>query len=62
VFEALASRARLALPLQWTYKGRRFRLHPGAYHWEVRPAFGSRAHPRYGALITRSTWFATPSG
>jgi hypothetical protein len=56
VFEALPSTPRLGLPLQWVYKGRRLRLVPGTYSWRVLPAFGPRAHPRYGDPIVRSLW------
>jgi hypothetical protein len=56
VFEALPSAPRLGLPVRWVYKGRRLRLVPGTYSWRVLPAFGSRAHPRYGDPIVRSLW------
>ena len=56
VFEALPSAPRLGLPARWVYKGRRLRLVPGTYSWRVLPAFGSRAHPRYGDPIVRSLW------
>jgi hypothetical protein len=58
VFEASPSAPRLALPARWVYKGRPMRLVPGAYSWQVSPAFGSRSRPRYGHPIVRSTWVA----
>jgi hypothetical protein len=56
IFEATPAAARLKFPLRWAFRGRRFRLTPGTYRWNVRAAFGPRSHPRYGRLITRSTW------
>lgn len=58
VFEASPTKTRLELPLRWSFRGRRFRLTPGTYRWEVRPAFGSRSRPRLGPPITQSTWLA----
>jgi hypothetical protein len=49
---------RIELPLRWVFRGRQFRLTPGTYRWEVRAAFGPRSRPRYGKLITQSTWTA----
>jgi hypothetical protein len=58
VFEAWPAAPRIQLPLQWTYKGRSMRIEPGAYSWQVSPAFGTRSRPRYGVPIVRSTWIA----
>jgi hypothetical protein len=58
VFEAFSSKPRLELPLRWTYNGRRFRLTSGEYSWTVWPAFGARAHLRFGKPIVLSTWRA----
>jgi hypothetical protein len=58
VFEALASEARLELPLRWVYKGRNFELTSGAYSWTVWPAFGPRTQLRYGKPIVQSNWVA----
>jgi hypothetical protein len=55
IFEASPLTPRLALPQQWRYKGRRFRLTRGTYQWRVRPAFG-RSSSRLGDPITSSTW------
>jgi len=41
-------RPQLLLPRTWMYRGRKFSLSAGRYRWVVRPAFGSRDHPRYG--------------
>ena len=56
VFEAFPAKARLDLPMRWTYRGRQHRLLPGAYRWQVRPGFGLRGRARYGAPVTRSVW------
>jgi hypothetical protein len=58
IFEASPGIPRLELPLRWVFRGRHFRLTPATYRWEVRAAFGPRSRPRYGKLITRSTWTA----
>jgi hypothetical protein len=58
VFQAFPRKPRLELPVRWVFRGRHRRLTSGAYRWDVRPAFGSRARPRFGKLITRSTWVA----
>jgi hypothetical protein len=58
IFEASPTTPRLELPLRWVYRGRGIRLTPGTYRWDVRPAFGPRSRPRYGTLITRSSWIA----
>jgi hypothetical protein len=56
IFEAAPTMPRIELPLRWVYKGRHFRLTPRTYRWDVRAAFGPRSRPRYGKLITQSTW------
>jgi hypothetical protein len=56
IFEASPAVPRLEFPLRWAFRGRHFRLTPGTYRWKVRAAFGPRSRPRYGRLITRSTW------
>jgi hypothetical protein len=58
VFEASPRKPRIELPLRWVFRGRHQRLTHATYRWNVRPAFGSRARPRFGKLITRSTWVA----
>jgi hypothetical protein len=58
IFEASPTMPRVELPLRWVFRGRRFRLTPATYRWEVRPAFGTRSRPRYGHPITQSTWTA----
>jgi hypothetical protein len=58
VFEAFPRKPRIELPRRWVFRGRQRRLTAGTYRWNVRPAFGSRARPRFGKLITQSTWLA----
>ena len=60
IFQATTARPRLLLPDRWVYNGRGFRLTPGRYRWTVRPAFGSRANPRYGTPIVDSRWRVPP--
>jgi len=58
IFEASPTMPRIELPLRWVFRGRHFRLTRTTYKWEVRAAFGPRSRPRYGKLITQSTWTA----
>jgi hypothetical protein len=51
IFEARPSTARLLLPREWAFKGRRYRLGPGRYRWSVRPGFGRPSRARYGRPI-----------
>jgi HYR domain-containing protein len=50
------SRSRLQLHSRWIHRGRTYQLSPAAYTWVVWPAFGTRAHPRYGRMLGRSTF------
>jgi ribosomal protein L35AE/L33A len=50
------SRSRLQLRFRWRHERHRFELRPAAYTWVVWPAFGTRAHPRYGRMLGRSTF------
>jgi large repetitive protein len=50
------SRSQLQLRSRWIHQGRRYELRPAAYTWVVWPAFGTRAHPRYGRMLGRSTF------
>ena len=47
---------RLKLQWRWKREGRVFRLRPAVYTWVVWPAFGTRAKPRYGSMLGRSTF------
>jgi hypothetical protein len=38
----------------WLYKGHRYRLRPGVYHWYVWPGFGRTSAARYGRLLGSS--------
>jgi hypothetical protein len=58
VFEAWPSQPRLQLPPRWVQQGHARHVVPGPYAWRVFPVFGSRANPRLGAAIVRSTWIA----
>jgi hypothetical protein len=50
------SRSRIQLRSRWIHQGNVYRLRPGAYTWVVWPAFGTRANPRYGRMLGRSTF------
>jgi hypothetical protein len=50
------SRSQLQLRFRWIHQGRRYELRPAAYTWVVWPAFGTRAHPRYGRMLGRRTF------
>jgi hypothetical protein len=58
IFAASPAVPRIELPLRWVFRGRHFRLTHATYKWKVRAAFGPRSRPRYGKLITQSTWAA----
>jgi hypothetical protein len=45
IFAATTSTARLSLPNEWSYEGRRYRLVAGRYRWYVWPLYG-RANAR----------------
>ena len=49
-------RALVQLGARWSYAGYRFGLRKGVYHWYVWPAFGAKAHVRYGKLLGASTF------
>lgn len=61
VFEAFPTAPRMALPVRWVYRGRRFALESGRYSWSVRPGYGPRREARYGPIVVRSTWAFLPS-
>jgi hypothetical protein len=51
----------LRLRSSWRFKGRAYRLAPGAYRWYVWPAYGQRALERYGSLLGQSAFTVAPS-
>ncbi len=48
------TRSRFQLRRTWVYKGHRYRLRPGVYHWYVWPGFGRLTAGDYGRLLGRS--------
>lgn len=54
IFQGWPSKPRLKLPSEWGYRGRRHRLGPGRYSWEVRPGYGRRGRARYGKPIVQA--------
>jgi hypothetical protein len=51
ILSAWPRRAELQLKERWRYRGRRYRLVDGRYHWYVWPGEGPRAARRYGDRI-----------
>ena len=60
VFEALATRARIVLPANWRFRGRKFGLAPGRYRWVVQAGFGDPSSKRYGKTVVAADWTAGP--
>jgi hypothetical protein len=60
ILDAWPHHPRLALPSSWVNAGRRYRLVPGRYRWEVRPQFGTRAHAGYTRLLASGTFVVPP--
>jgi hypothetical protein len=54
IFEATPSSPHLLVPMEWTFRGRRYRLSPGRYSWSVRPGYGRRSQARYGQPVVRA--------
>lgn len=60
VFEALTTRARIVLPANWRFQGRKFGLAPGRYRWVVQAGFGVPSSKRYGKTVVTADWIAAP--
>jgi hypothetical protein len=60
VFEALATRARIVLPANWRFRGRKFALAPGRYRWVVQAGLGVQSSKRYGKTVVAADWIAAP--
>ena len=56
VLTAWPGRARLHIKSRWKYRGTARQLRSGIYTWYVWPAFGAKAHVRYGKLLGASTF------
>jgi hypothetical protein len=56
VLSAWPGANRLKLRARWTFRGRRERLAPGAYHWFVWPGRGLRSRASYGSLLGRNSF------
>jgi hypothetical protein len=52
VLSAWPHHSALQVNRRWTFRGRKYSLSPGTYHWYVWPGYGSRSKHRYGGLIT----------
>jgi large repetitive protein len=53
ILTAWPSKPHYRLEPRWRYRGKRYRLGPGRYHWIVWPGFGPRAKADYGRRIGR---------
>lgn len=62
IFEGWPSKPRLKLPSEWAYRGRRHRLGPGRYSWEVRPATAGAATPAAGTRSSAHAWSSERAG
>ena len=60
VFEAIATRARIVLPANWRFRGRKFGLAPGRYRWVVQTGLGDPSSKRYGRTVVAADWTAEP--
>jgi len=60
VFEAIATRARIVLPANWRFRGRKFGLAPGRYRWVVQAGLGDPLSKRYGKTVVAADWTAEP--
>jgi hypothetical protein len=60
ILSAWTSQSQYRLKLRWRYRGRRYRLAPGEYHWIVWPGFGPRSKADYGRRIGRRTFEVRP--
>jgi hypothetical protein len=52
ILSAWPANAHLQMRPSWRFRGKRFRLSPGSYHWYAWPGFGNRRAHRYGRVIT----------
>lgn len=62
IFEARTARARVTVPVHWTYGGRRFTLAPGRYRWTVRPGFGVPRRARFDKPIVQARLVVASDG
>ena len=53
-------RAHYQLRAHWRYRGRRYHLRPGRYHWYVWPGKGRPSRRSYGKLIGRGVFSIAP--
>jgi hypothetical protein len=53
------TRTYFQVPRSWTFKGHRYRLKPGVYHWYVWPGFGKVSAGRYGRSLGGSSFIVT---
>jgi len=54
IFAGKTIQPRLTLSARWTYRGRKFRLGPGVYQWDVWPIYKSATGSRRGKPVVQS--------
>jgi len=59
ILSAWPSRPYFQVPRSWVFKGHRYRLQPGVYHWYVWPGFGKISANRYGRSLGGSSFIVT---
>ena len=56
IYEAVTLRPRQALPLRWTFGGKRYRLKKGTYRWVVLPRLNTKGALRDGKAIVDASY------
>ena len=62
IYVARLGAPRVALPSEWMFAGRHYRLTPGRYRWSVRVGHGRPAAATYGKLIVQATLVVREGG
>ena len=62
IYVARTGTPRVALPTEWMFAGRQYRLSPGRYRWSVRVGLGRPAAATYGKLIVQATLVVREGG
>lgn len=60
VLSAWPSRNQFRVPRLWRYRGQRYRLQAGSYHWYVWPGLGPRRAAKYGRVLGQSSFVYSP--
>ena len=60
ILSAWPSRNQFRVSRQWRYRGQRYRLQAGTYHWYVWPGLGPRRAAKYGPVLGQSSFVYAP--